>query len=90
MGCWRCDTAAQAAGLDESTLFLPPFPFCNVFAVFPNAKYRPMLPTRTRDGCWRNTDEVSPLAQLKPIKKAHATGLKTKGPLLKGEPIKLQ
>lgn len=90
MGCWQSDTAAQAAGLYESTLCLPPFPFCNVFAVFPNAKYRPMLPTRTRDGCWRNTDVASPLAQLKPIKKARATGLKTKGLLLKGEPVKPQ
>lgn len=77
-------------GLHESTSFLPPFPFCTVVAVFANAKYRPMLPTTTRDGCWRNTDVASPLAQLKHIKKARVTGLKTKGPLLKGEPIKPQ
>lgn len=58
--------------------------------MFPNAKYRLTLPTRTREGCWRNTDVASLLALSKPIKKAHATGLKIKVPLLKGEPIKPQ
>lgn len=66
------------------------FHFVIFWAVFPNAKYRLTLPTRTREGCLRNTDVASLLALLKPIKKAHVTGLKIKGQLLKGEPSKPQ
>lgn len=95
-GIWQCDTSIQASdGLYESLLTLKRsschgFHFVIFWAVFPNAKYRLTLPTRTREGCLRNTDAASLLALSKPIKKAHATGLKIKGRLLKGEPMKAQ
>lgn len=96
-GIWQGDAAIQATQQDYMShcwhwITLPATVSTLSFfwAVYPNVKYRLTLPTRTREGCLRNTDVASLLALSKPIKKARATGLKIKGQLLKGEPINPQ
>lgn len=56
------------------------------FYLFSNNCHRPTLPMRIKGRCLRSTAAASASAQLKPIKKAHAFGSKTKDQLLRGEP----